>query len=60
MTRVIYTHDRVRSNRAYHKPLKQKIEEAIKKEVATTKPVGKDYVKERLKLIKAKRKAGMR
>jgi hypothetical protein len=60
MTRVIYTHDRVRSNRAYRKPLKQKIEEAIKKEVATTKPVGKDYVKERLKLIKARRKAGMR
>lgn len=60
MTRVIYTHDRARSNRAYRKPLKQKIEEAIKKEVATTKPVGKDYVKERLKLIKAKRKAGMR
>lgn len=60
MTRVIYTHDRVRSNRAYRKPLKQKIEEAIKKEVATTKPAGKDYVKERLKLIKAKRKAGMR
>jgi hypothetical protein len=28
--------------------------------VATTKPVGKDYVKERLKLIKAKRKAGIR
>lgn len=60
MTRVIYTHDRVRSNRAYRKPLKQRIEEAIKKEVATTAPVGKYYVKERLKLIKAKRKAGIR
>ena len=58
--RVIYTHDRVRSNRAYRKPLKQKIEEAIRKEIANSKPAGKEYVKERLKLIKAKGKAGIR